>query len=225
MVTFDIVPSEAMSGESSAAEPKVTFWEALGGQQYELPHPCDDKNLSSQTPKKTYQKHSFCELHCLFRHNCFMVNIQPVCTVPNARQQPTRPDVAPLPVMSFSIASENNFALFPSHALSPVLQHPGCGMHLSYDDHFSQRGHISALEVSIEKALRDEIANRRYEKSLYTHFDEKLSIILQVDIATLCAFVCTYTDHITIYMMSCHVMLHYLNVYTGTMNELVSHLL
>lgn len=182
VVTFDIAPDV---DEETSSEPKVTFWEALGGKQYELPHPSDDKNSSNL--KGSNQKHSFSELHCLFRHNCFMLNIQHVCTVPNTGHV-RRPDVVPPPVMSFSLANNKNFALFPSHAISPMLQHPGCGLHLSYEDRFSRASQVSALEVSIEKSLRDEIANRRYEKSLYTNFDEGLSIILQVLLCSIIFF-------------------------------------
>lgn len=178
MVTFEVAPA---TDETSAVEPKVTFWEALGGQQYELPHPSDDKNnpQSGAGRRGSRDKHSFCELHCLFRHNCFMINVQPVCIVPNV-DPGRRPDVAPPPVMSFSLANNRNFAVFPSHAISPVLQHPGCGLRLRYDDRFCQRSEVSALEASLENALTDEVANCRYEKSLYTSFDESLSIILQV---------------------------------------------
>ena len=172
MATFDIPPASEVA---TTSEPKVTFWEALSGQQYELPHPSDDKNDFYDKN----QKHSFCELHCLFRHNCFMLNTQQVCTVPNYRQK-TRPDVSSPPVMSFCLSNENNFSLFPRHAISPLLQHPGCGPHLTQDEHFSHHSHISAMEASIEKALHEEIANVRYERGLYTNFDEKLSLILQV---------------------------------------------
>jgi hypothetical protein len=184
VVTFDI---PAATTEGSSSEPKVTFWEALGGQQYELPHPSDDRTpprpaSSSSSSHNRSQRHSFCELHCLFRHNCFMLNVQPVCTVPNTlpRQPALRPDVAPPPVMSFAVSDQKNFALFPSHALCPLLRHPGCGLQLSYDDRFSQSGQVAALEASLEKELREEVAQWRYEKSLYTNFDENLSIILQV---------------------------------------------
>lgn len=176
VVTFDYPP--AVEG-TTFDEPIVTFWEALGGRQYQLPHPSDDK--SAEALKK--QKHSFCELHCLFRHDCFMLNVQLSCAVSNATQI-IRPDVAPEPIMSFDINNEKKFALFPPHAISPLLRHPGCGMHLTYEPRVHQSTYISAIEMRIEKALRDEIANKRYAKNLYTNFDEKLSLILQPVLAS-----------------------------------------
>ncbi len=110
-----------------------------------------------------------------------MVNIQPICTVPNV-QKAGRADVAPPAVMSFSLSRERNFALFPSYAISRVLQHPGAGVAVEYDTHLDRLSSIVALEVSLEKALRDEIANRRYERGLYSNFDENLSTILQVSL-------------------------------------------
>jgi centrosomal protein CEP76 len=164
-----------LDGRDENNEPKVTFWEAISGKQYELStytEALEDKN--GATTASPPQTHMFSEVHCMFRHDMFALNIQQICTVvgssvASAYLQRARK------YTSFDLLNEKNFMVFPKHALSPALQHPGAGL-----APLSRPIDLVALEEQLEEALREHISSLRLKRDLYTVFDEGLSTTLQV---------------------------------------------
>ena len=60
---------------------QVTFWEALTGGQYEVIY-ADHAIMDAEN----IPAHHFHEIHTLFRHDSFLFNIQPSCSVPSPRR-------------------------------------------------------------------------------------------------------------------------------------------
>lgn len=193
VVTFDV------SNETSKPS-KVTFWEPLSGNQYEVLTEQIGSNLSSNNNNMAIKSHNFHEIHMLFNNNCIALNIQSNCNVSNS----TNVSTTKSSLMSFDITDNRSFKLFPSHGITPHLQHPGSKINISYSDFILQssnmfgvqydtnqspqsipsvpRNHLTvdALEILLETSLKDSLAEWRLSKERYTRFHDILGPILQV---------------------------------------------
>jgi hypothetical protein len=126
VITFD----RSLSEDSNDKEPKVIFWEAVSGKQYDIPH--------YQTPHSSSPPHVFGELHALFRNDCYLINIQHTSLINggytsssySSSLEPSNISNVKKRFMSFDLSHERYFLPFPRHAISPVLLHPGGGIKL-----------------------------------------------------------------------------------------------
>ena len=126
VITFDRNSSEDVKDK----EPKVIFWEAVSGKQYDIPH----YQATSSSPS---QPHVFGELHALFRNDCYLINVQQTSLVNggytsffSSSLEPTisEKNSSKQRFMSFDLSNERYFLPFPRHAISPTLLHPGGGV-------------------------------------------------------------------------------------------------
>ena len=145
--------------------PRITCWETLTGLQYELP--TGGKYSSTQS-------HHFAELHVLFRHDRYALNIQKTARLP----RPGDENFRGIRNMSFDLSDPEKWLPLPCQDIT-TLRHPGANVTLSMTPGMD----ISALEVTLENTLKDRIADWRLENSLASVFDGDLALILQPALA------------------------------------------
>jgi hypothetical protein len=167
VITFDRNSSE----DSNDKEPKVMFWEAVSGKQYDIPH----YQATTTTSSSQSSPHVFGELHALFRNDCYLINIQHTSLVnggytSSASSSSLQPDISEKNskkrFMSFDLSNEKYFLPFPRHAISPILLHPGGGIKLKMNSIFppilseSQLNNPSSGNSSGDGSGSDPINNR-----------------------------------------------------------------
>ena len=155
-----------LDASSDRAHPRVTCWETLTGLQYELPM----GNAPSSTSET---KHHFAEIHVLFRHDRYALNIQKTARLPKADQE--RRGVR---TTSFDLSDPSAWLPLPCQDIG-ALRHPGANVALSMGPPMD----LSALEMTLEDTLKDRIADWRLENSLASIFDGDLGLILQPALA------------------------------------------
>lgn len=141
--------------------PKVTFWESTTGKQYE-----DITFLSDSTS----HSHHFREVHAMYNHESFVLNIQR-----NASVDASLPSAA----MSFAVEDDRCFQALGFHPDSRrTLAHPGTRIAIQA----SRLGNdeLQKLEISLESYLRQEFKSWRDELGQSTTFEPTISTILQV---------------------------------------------
>jgi centrosomal protein CEP76 len=155
-----------MDASDDRSNPRVTCWETLTGLQYELP-------TGAGTPSNG-GKHHFAELHVLFRHDRYALNVQKTARLPRAESHERRG----MRTTSFDLSDPNAWLPLPCQDIG-ALRHPGANVALSMGPTLD----LSALEVTLENTLKDRIADWRLENSLASVFDGELGLILQPALA------------------------------------------
>ena len=155
-----------LDASEDRAHPRVTCWETLTGLHYELP--------TGSTLTGHSAKHHFCELHVLFRHDRYALNIQKTARIPRSDMSDRR-GMRPL---SFDLSDPNSWLPLPCQEIA-ALRHPGVDAALTMGPYLD----ISAEEVRLEESLKDRIADWRLENSLASVFDNELGLILQPALA------------------------------------------
>ena len=127
-------PSVFAKGAGSSPRASVAvnacFWESVSGQQYDVP------DLRSSSAEEAPLP--FLELHALFRHDCFLVNIQRSCSLVDRRAAKSTPaDDDDARFFSFDICDENCWLPLPfsdlpdyntlsfTSSMFSTLRHPG----------------------------------------------------------------------------------------------------
>jgi hypothetical protein len=154
-----------LDASEDRAHPRVTCWETLTGLQYELP-------TMHSTPGEASGRHHFAELHVLFRHDRYALNIQNTAHLPRADSGRGHRGV------SFDLSDPNAWLPLPCQDIGG-LRHPGASVVLT----MGVPKDISAMEVALEECLKDRLADWRLENSLATIFDGDLALILQPALA------------------------------------------
>ena len=156
-----------LDASESRAQPKVTCWETLTGLQYEMP-------TAATLANSPHTKHHFNELHVLFRHDRYALNIQKTARLPRAELLERRGALT----VSFDLSDPNAWLPLPCSDMQ-ALRHPGADMRLTMSPTLSMGGAEEALELQ----LKDRIADWRLENSLASVYDGDLALILQPALA------------------------------------------
>lgn len=149
---------------SRPAFPTITFWDAADGTQF--------KDVTG-VAEGQLAPHHFKELHALFNHKVFAVNVQHLSAV-FADGSKTNP-----PMMSFDLTSERNFQIltFPEAEAAQIMTHPGADILLRASVNTAD---ITAQEIALEEKIKLEFRHWRSEIELQTHYDDSIAVILQV---------------------------------------------
>jgi centrosomal protein CEP76 len=164
--TNNIIPHTwVVTIDSPGAASRVVFWETITGQQYVI-H--DSANASS------VNTHHYRELHALFRHDRYYLNMQRVPAL--AAREGASKDA----VVSFNLSDQQVWNPFP-FTVDASQTHPGCLLSLTN----SSKSELALIEaeLELEAQLKDSLAAWRGESGLPTYFDDALSTLLQPALA------------------------------------------
>jgi hypothetical protein len=127
------------------AHPNVTFWESLTGAQYDLPNifslnDVDDPDYARRS------SHHFHELHVLFRHNRFLLNIQREARVPGAKDAHALSQAT----TSFELSNREKWQSLAAGSLFNSLRHPATQViqHTHTHTHTPIYTHMCTLSLS-----------------------------------------------------------------------------
>ena len=143
--------------------PAVTFWDVTTGSQVQDVTGVAGEEVTS---------HHFRELHALFNHKVFAVNVQHLTAVS------TEGSRASEAMMSFDMTNERNFQIltFPEADAVRVMTHPGSGVTLRAGIISSD---VNTQEIELENKIRAEFSRWRSEINLQTFYDDSIGAILQ----------------------------------------------
>lgn len=167
-----------------AAEGRVVFWESLTGQQYNLPLDAKGRvGTPGAGAGNADASHPFKDVYSLFRHDAFLINIQPFSSVASQPGVATPATAA----ACFDLGNSKCWARFPFRTPPDLLRHPGASINLSEWGSASSFPEGPAtpgnIELALETAIKNMIVSWRSEAGLQTRFDPALSMALQPALA------------------------------------------
>lgn len=163
---------------------RVVFWESLTGEQItvrNIPHYSTQSEVHADVTPDT--DHHFKDIWAVFRHDEYVINIQPNCSVS---------------ITSLDLSHWERFAI--SLDLSAAVAHPGAITSLEHIDcrgtfditktsevpntyHYSTQ-FTKTSEERFEGLVMDWLEEVRRGQGLQTHFDETLAVILHPALAS-----------------------------------------
>lgn len=156
---------------------KVLFWESLTGQVYEIEIDKKKKGrfivLDDSATQDGRHKHPFIEIHALFRHDVYLLNVQKLPLLSHNIEDGINPGSHGA---SFNLRDTTHWLPFPVHDHA-FLRHPGCDLRLQCTS--IDQNKIWQLEADMESSVKVALTSWRTESGLQTHFSERLSIVLQ----------------------------------------------
>jgi hypothetical protein len=169
------------------------FWEPLSGQQFEIPLVKHRVELNASSRRG----HPFLSIAVLFRHDSYLLNVQPSSQLQHNRSDVATPSSSSA---SFDISDKKSWVeLLPSSSSYAVrlatadagatvrrfTGHPATHTSLTiYDSkcHLDVQtaNEVTRMEEGVERDVKAMLMSWREEEGMGTRFDEQLSIILQV---------------------------------------------